>query len=110
MCAELAMANDDQEITFVPEPEPVAPQTESAMLSSDVEKLEEIQTDLVELKSLAGSSTAWFYRGILQGAGAIVGSILMLIFLGWVLSFLGFFPGFSEIADYIRGYADRVTR
>ncbi len=102
--------SDEQEITFVPEPEPQAPQAESGMLSADVEKLEEIQTDLEDLKHLTGSSQAWFYRGILQGAGAIVGSILMLIFLGWTLSFLGFFPGFSDIAAYISSYADKVSR
>lgn len=101
---------EDQEITYVPEPEPTAPQTESAMLSADVEKLEEIQTDLEDLKHLTGSSKAWFFRGIMQGAGAIIGSIAMLIFLGWALSFLGFFPGFSEIADYIRTYTEQVTR
>ncbi len=101
---------EDQEVTFVPEPEPVAAQTESQMLESDVEKLEEIQTDLQDLKHLTGSSKAWFFRGMLQGAGAIIGSIAMLIFLGWVLSFLGFFPGFSEIAEYIRRYTDQVTR
>lgn len=104
------MAENEEELTFVPEPDPVAPQTESQMLDSDVEKLEEIQTDLQDLKHLTGSSKAWFYRGILQGAGAIVGSILMLILLGWVLSLIGFFPGLSEIADYIRGYTDKVTR
>lgn len=106
------MNEKDQDVVFVPEPEPVqqTAQPESGMLTADVEKLEEIQTDLQDLKQLTGSSKAWFYRGILQGAGAIVGSLIMLIFLGWVLSFIGFFPAFSDIAEYISGYADKVSR
>ncbi len=106
------MNEKDQDVVFVPEPEPAAQaaSTESTMLAADVEKLEEIQTDLQDLKHLTGSSTEWFYRGIFQGAGAIVGSILMLIFIGWALSFLGFFPGFSDIAAYISTYADKVSR
>ncbi len=104
------MANDDQEMVFVPEPEKTPVQSEGALLDADVEKLEEIQTDLQDLKHLTGSNKAWFIRGILQGAGAIVGSILMLIVLGWILSILGVIPGVSEIAEYLRGYADQVTR
>lgn len=104
------MADEDQDVVFVPEPEPSVPKSESDELADDIEQLEEIQTDLQELKHLTGSSKAWFFRGILQGAGAIVGSIAMLILLGWLLSLLGFFPGLSEISDYIRQYADRVTR
>lgn len=100
------MADEDQDVVFVPEPK--APKTEAQALEADIEQLEEIQTDLQELKNLTGSSSAWFVRGILQGAGAIIGSILMLILLGWVLSVLGFFPGLSEISDYLRGYADKV--
>lgn len=103
------MADEDQEIVYVPEPEPVQ-QGENAMLAADVEQLEEIKTDLEDLKHLTGSSQAWFFRGILQGAGAIVGSIAMLILLGWLLSLLGFFPGLSDISNYIAGYADKVSR
>ena len=105
------MADEDQELTFVPEPEPQQQKSgESAALEGDIEQLEEIKTDLEDLKHLTGSSRAWFFRGILQGAGAIVGSIAMLILLGWLLSVLGFFPGLSDIADYIRSYADKVSR
>ncbi len=104
------MAENNEEVVFVPEPEKPATQTESAMLQDDVETLEVIQTDLQELKHLTGSNKAWFVRGILQGAGAIIGSIIMLIVLGWVLSILGVIPGVSEIADYLRGYADQVKR
>lgn len=104
------MADEDQEMIFVPEPEPERPATPHEELAQDIEQLAEIKTDLEDLKQLTGSSKEWFLRGMLQGAGAIVGSILMLILLGWFLSIIGVIPGAGEIADYIRGYLNQVHR
>ena len=98
-------------MVFVPEPErPRAPHTESEELAQDIEQLEDIKTDLKDLKQLTGSNKAWFLRGILQGAGAIVGSIAMLILLGWFLSIIGVIPGAAVLTDGIRHYMDRVQR
>jgi hypothetical protein len=103
------MADENEEVTFVPEPDPKQGAVESIV--DEVEQIQEgIKSDLEDIKSLTGDSGTWFWRGIMQGAGAIVGSVLMLIFLGWLLSILGVIPGFSEIAEYIRSYLERVTR
>lgn len=108
------MADEDQEVVFVPEPEKPAPgaaQSEERIeLSQDLEQLHEIKTDLEDLKHLTGSNKAWFLRGILQGAGAIIGSIAMLILLGWVLSILGIIPGAAELTEYIQTYMDKVSK
>lgn len=108
------MADEDQDVVFVPEPgTPQAQQTaaqDAAELAEDIEQLHEIKTDLQDLKQLTGSNKAWFFRGILQGAGAIIGSIAMLILLGWILSILGVIPGANELTDYIRAYMDKVGR
>jgi hypothetical protein len=107
------MAENDtsksDEITFVPESEARA--SEEGTLVEEVEQLQEdIKSDLEDIKSLTGDSKTWFWRGIMQGAGAIVGSIFMLILLGWLLSILGVIPGVGEIADYIGQYLNRVSR
>ncbi len=100
---------DSDGITFVPET--VAATPSDVSLAEEVEQLQEdIKSDLEDIKTLTGDSGTWFWRGIMQGAGAIIGSILMLILLGWVLSIVGIIPGFGELADYIRSYLDRVTR
>lgn len=105
------MADEDQELVFVPEPDPTHATTPEAVeLEQDIEQLEEIKTDLQDLKQLTGSSSAWFLRGVLQGAGAIIGSIAMLIALTWLLSVLGVIPGASELSDFIREYLDKVSR
>jgi hypothetical protein len=108
------MADEDQDVVFVPEPAAPSPEPaateETIELSQDIEQLQEIKTDLQDLKHLTGSNKAWFLRGILQGAGAIIGSIAMLILLGWLLSILGVIPGASELSDYIRTYMDKVGK
>ncbi len=105
------MANEDQELVFVPEPEAQHQAVASSAAEEEVQILEEgIKNDLEEIKHLTGDSKAWFWRGIMQGAGAIVGSIAMLIILGWVLSILGVIPGVADIADYIRGYMNQIHR
>jgi hypothetical protein len=105
------MADNNDELTFVPEEVAQRDAAAKREAAEEVEKLEEdIKIDLEEIKHLTGDSKAWFWRGIMQGAGAIVGSIAMLIVLGWVLSILGIIPGVSEISEYIRGYMDQVHR
>lgn len=109
------MADENEDVVFVPEPANSAQalaqaQSDAAELAEDIEQLHEIKTDLQDLKQLTGSNKAWFLRGMLQGAGAIIGSIAMLIFLGWLLSILGVIPGAAELSVYIQAYMDKVGR
>jgi hypothetical protein len=102
------MSDKDDEITFVPDREEKDVQES---IAEEVEQLQEdIKSDLEEIKTLTGDSKLWFWRGIMQGAGAIVGSILMIIFLGWFLSIIGVIPGLGEISEFFRGYVDRIPR
>ncbi len=104
------MAENKDEVTFVPEEVAQKQETPAGLVEEVGQLQEDIKTDLEEIKAITGDSGTWFWRGIMQGAGAIVGSILMLIFLGWFLGLLGVIPGFGEIADFIRSYLDRVSR
>lgn len=76
--------------------------------SDEIEHLEDIKNELVEIKDNTADTTKWFYRGILQGAGAILGSIVMLVIIGWILSFLGYVPGFGEMAQSLKAYTERI--
>ncbi len=105
------MADNEQELTFVPEEEVQKQALAESAGKDEVQILEEgIKNDLEEIKHLTGDSRSWFFRGIMQGAGAIVGSIAMLIFLGWFLSIVGIIPGFGEISTAIQPYLDSVRR
>jgi hypothetical protein len=98
------MADDSQdEVVFIPEERKAPPPT-------DIDKLEEIHAELENIAGLSADTGRWFVRGMLQGAGAIVGSIIMLAVLGWALSAIGLIPGAGEIAHYISGYLSQVHR
>jgi hypothetical protein len=75
-----------------------------------VEHLRHIEKELEEIKDRTPTSSRAFLNGILQGGGAIVGSIAALILLGWLLSVFGVIPGFSDIAQYLQNVINQVHR
>lgn len=79
-------------------------------LEEGLEHLKNIQEELSEIKEQTANPWASFWRGMLQGAGAIVGGIAAIILLGWVLSLLGILPGFSVIVDSIRTAMSQLHR
>jgi hypothetical protein len=68
---------------------------------AEIQELKKITEELKAVNINTGSSWTAFYRGILSGGGAIVGSILAIVLIGVVLSVLGVIPGFNTIAAYI---------
>ena len=72
-------------------------------LEEGLERLEHIEENLEEIKNQA-STSRWiaFRNGIWQGAGALVGGVLAVIFLGWVLSLFGLIPGLGTIVHLVQ--------
>ena len=64
--------------------------------------LENIENELEEIKKRTSAQRPPFLYGLLQGAGALVGGILMLSLVGWALSFFGVLPGFGAVATYLQ--------
>lgn len=73
-----------------------------------VEHLEAIEEELKELSDHTSSKRA-FLNGILQGMGAVGGSLAAIALIGWLLHFLGLIPGFGDIGQYIEGLVSRVN-
>lgn len=92
----------NQEVTFVPEG--------GNAETEQVEQLQDIKSELEEIKEYTVNPKWWFARGLMQGAGALVGSILALILVGWLLALLGFIPGLGDMARYVASYLDRVAK
>jgi hypothetical protein len=76
----------------------------------EIRELKKITEELRAVNANTGSSWVAFFRGILQGGGAVVGSIIAIILIGVLLSILGFIPGFHTIATYIGSAASHVQR
>lgn len=72
--------------------------------------LAKIEGELSDIKESAGSWRGWFFRGVMQGAGIVIGTILAVILTGWVLSLLGVIPGLGDLAEYLRAVTDEVSR
>ncbi len=70
--------------------------------------LRHIDKELGDIRDRTGNPWMSFRNGILQGMGAIVGSVLAVALIGWVLSFFGIIPGFGHIATYLHSLVDRT--
>ena len=72
--------------------------------------IEKIEHELGEIKSRTPDSGRAFLNGILSGMGAVVGSIIAVILLGWLLSFFGIIPGLDKVASYLQGVVSNMHR
>lgn len=76
----------------------------------EVAELKKIQRELVDIKKQNTISSGWLVRGILQGAGAIIGSAIAVVAISWILSLLGIVPGFGQIAAYLGEVFSKLPR
>lgn len=82
------------------------------------EKASENDQEILELKKITeelrmvnentGSTWVAFLRGILQGGGAVVGSLVAIILIGLALSVLGVIPGFKSISEYVGSVVNQI--
>lgn len=79
-------------------------------LEEGLEHLKSIQEELSEIKEQTGSAWTSFFRGVLQGAGAIVGGIAAIILLGWLLYIAGLIPGLGTMAHAIQEAMSQLRR
>lgn len=70
--------------------------------------LKQIEEELGEIRDRAPTGARYFLFGLLQGAGAIVGSLVALALIGWLLSVFGVIPGLSVLAHYLGQYVSSV--
>ena len=67
-----------------------------------LDHLENIEKELKEIKERTGGRWNSMRNGLYQGAGAVLGSIIAVLFLGWLLSIVGFIPGFGQVGQSIQ--------
>ncbi len=70
--------------------------------------LARIEEELEEIKDRTANPKRSFVNGMWQGAGAIVGSIVAILLLGWGLGLLGLVPGVGEIANSLHNMVDQI--
>lgn len=77
-------------------------EVETNLEKKGLEHLAQIEESLEEIEKNTPTTKRAFLYGIFQGAGAIVGSVLMLAILGYGLTFFGVLPGVGAIAKYFQ--------
>ncbi len=78
-------------------------------MNPDLENhLEKIEKELVLIRKGITNFSSYFIRGMLQGAGYLVGAALVLTIVGWILNIAGVIPAFSDAVDEFRASMERV--
>jgi len=63
--------------------------------------LEIIEDELVKMRKRTTGVSHALWRGIVYGAGYIIGTLLVIIIVGWILNIVGIIPAFSrEVTDF----------
>lgn len=75
-----------------------------------VEHLENIEQELKEIKERTGGRWNSLRNGLWQGIGAVVGSIIGLVLIGFLLNLFGIVPGLREIKEVLQGAVDSMPR
>ena len=60
--------------------------------------LEKIEGELAQMRKSTSGIWRTLWRGIIYGAGYIVGAVLIIVIAGWILNIIGVIPAFSRQA------------
>jgi len=74
------------------------------------EHLEKIEKELIRMHKKTTSISHALLRGVVYGAGYIVGIVLVIVIIGWILNIVGIIPAFSREAAEFRTVLENVGR
>ncbi|HCC06080.1 TPA: hypothetical protein DEP94_01825 [Candidatus Nomurabacteria bacterium] len=70
--------------------------------------LETIEKELIELRKGSIGLQHNLIRGIIYGAGYIVGAVLIILIIGWILNIIGIIPALNDQVDEFRSALQRI--
>lgn len=82
------------------------PEAQTEVAEEALERLENIEEDLEEIKNRTPNRRQAFVYGVWHGAGTLVGGILGLALLGWLLTLFGVLPGLDLLVPYAQRMVD----
>jgi len=76
-----------------------------------LKNLRHIEKEVTAIESRTpGSPLRSFFNGIMQGGGAVVGSIAAIALVGWLLGVFGIIPGLGDLAHYFQDIIAKLNR
>jgi hypothetical protein len=70
--------------------------------------LEKLEKELIVLRKEMTAIWPIFMRGVVYGAGYIVGAALIFTLIGWILNVIGVIPAFTQGVNEFRASVDRI--
>ena len=70
--------------------------------------LKNIEKEVVILRKEMTSLRDVFIRGVVNGAGYVVGAAIILTLIGWTLNAVGVIPAFTQGVNEFRASIDRI--
>jgi hypothetical protein len=72
------------------------------------EHLEKLEREVIKLRKDMTSLWQVFARGLINGAGYVVGAAIILTLIGWILNAVGVIPAFTQGVNEFRTSIDRI--
>jgi hypothetical protein len=72
--------------------------------------LEKIEDELKRVDKNANGMWRTFWRGVVYGAGYVVGAIIILVIAGWILNIIGVIPAFTNQVNEFRSALESVKQ
>ncbi len=71
--------------------------------------LETIEKELVLLRKGSTGLFSTLVKGLIYGAGYIIGAILIILFIGWILNIVGVIPALNTQVTEFREALERIN-
>jgi hypothetical protein len=70
--------------------------------------LETIEKELKDFHERSVGLKSIFTRGVVHGAGYVVGVVVVIVIVGWILNIVGVIPAFNDKVEAFRSALERV--
>ena len=63
--------------------------------------LEKLEGELAHMRKASTGISRTLLRGVIYGAGYVIGAVLIIVIVGWILNIIGVIPAFShQVANF----------
>ncbi|MFA5132105.1 MAG: hypothetical protein WC444_02125 [Candidatus Paceibacterota bacterium] len=70
--------------------------------------LESIEKEIIAFRNESNGLASTFTRGVVHGAGYVIGVVLIIIVIGWILNIVGVIPALNTQVSEFRAALDRI--
>lgn len=71
--------------------------------------LEAIEKELKVIRVATTSIKSSLVRGLMYGAGYVIGAVTIVVLVGWILNIIGIIPAFNDQVDEFRSALNRIN-